>query len=309
MKTSAAFSPAGISSFFEICDVTSGRRRISDPKKIGARGGGFALDAGVFTEVSVAESAERNVQILINGKPSPEAKTTKTVVEMLSEKSAEAYNITVSHEVAVPIGAGFGTSAGGALGTSLALSKLLGINLTMLHLGQIAHEAEVKNHTGLGTVGPLTLGGCCITVEPGAPGYSLIDRLPTLPSHMIVTGFIKPIPTKEALASPKLRERVNTVGHQTLDKILADPSLPNFLSASKEFAIKTGFASEKVLKLFKSAEKAGAIGAAQNMVGEAVHVLTTADNAKRIVDAFEKVLPSSDIFTAKIDVKGARLLR
>lgn len=267
------------------------------------------MDLGVLTEVSVSESTERKVQILINGRPSPEAETTKTVVEMLSERSAGAYNVTVSHEVAVPIGAGFGTSAGGALGTALALSKLLGINLTMLHLGQIAHDAEVKNHTGLGTVGPLTLGGCCITIEPGAPGYSLIDRLPTLPSHRMVIGFIKPIPTKEVLASPKMRERVNAVGHQTLDKILADPSLENFLSASREFAIKTGFASKKVLKLFESAEKADAIGVAQNMVGEAVHALTTVSNAKKIAEAFNKVLPSKNILTAKIDAQGARLLR
>lgn len=307
-RTARAFSPAGISSFFEICDVNADGKFISDPKKIGSRGGGFAIEMGVLTEVSIVESRKHRIQIFINGKPAPEAKTTRTVVEMLLEKSLDAYNVTVSHEVAVPIGAGFGTSAGGALGTALALSKLLEINLTMLQIGQIAHIAEVRNYTGLGTVGPLTLGGCCITVEPGALGYSLIDRLPISPSHRIITGFHKPILTKEVLSSPEMRRQVNIAGRQTLDRILADPSLQNFLSSSKEFAIKTGFASRKVLKLFEIAEKAGAIGVAQNMVGEAVHSLTTVEKAQRIVEAFKRVLPPKNILMARIDFQGARLL-
>lgn len=307
-KRRRAFCPAGISSFFEICDVTADGKPILNPNKVGARGGGFAMEIGVLTEVTVEESRKRGIQVFINGARAPEAKTTKTVVETLLEKSPDAYDVTVRHTVDVPIGAGFGTSAAGALGAALALSKLLEVNLTMLQVGRIAHVAEVKNRTGLGTVGPLLFGGCCITVEPGAPGYSLIDRLPTLPSHVIVTGFHKSIPTKEVLASPRMRKRVNRAGRQTLKRILADPSLQNFLSASKEFAVETGFASAKVLKLFEAAEKAGVVGVAQNMVGEAVHALTTAENAEKVADAFGKLLPSKNVFSARIDVQGVRLL-
>jgi hypothetical protein len=61
--------------------------------------------------------------------------------------------------------------------------------------------------------------------------------------------------------------------------------------------------------LVKLAEKAGAIGAAQNMVGEAVHALTHEENAGNIAEAFKQVLPNEKILAAKIDFQGARLVR
>jgi len=308
LKWARAFSPAGISSFFEICDKTPDGRPISDLERVGARGGGFAIDKGVLTEVSVTESEKNFIKVFINGKLSPEAQTTKTVVEALLEKVEEKFSVSVRHRVEVPIGAGFGSSAGGALGTAFALSRVLNINLTYHQLGRIAHVAEVKCRTGLGTVGPLMLGGCVVTVEPGAPGYALIDRIPITPEHRIVAGVFKPIPTKEVLASPQRIKMVNMWGRETLNKILTEPSLENFLRTSKEFAIKTDFATDRVQKLMELAEKAGAIGAAQNMVGEAVHALVTSDNVDSVAQVFKKVLPQESILIAKIDLQGARWL-
>jgi pantoate kinase len=75
-----------------------------------------------------------------------------------------------------------------------------------------------------------------------------------------------------------------------------------------DFAIQTGFMTERLQTLAKLARKAGAIGAAQNMVGEAIHVLATSENADRVVQAFKQVLPQNSILTAKIDHSGARLI-
>jgi len=304
-----AFCPAGISSFFEICDRDPSGVLIRDPERIGARGGGFVINKGILTEVNIVEAKEKRVQVFINGKPSPEAETTKTVVDILLEKVGGVYDVKVSHRVEVPIGAGFGSSAAGALGTALALSKALSINLTYNQMGRIAHVAEVKCRTGLGTVGPLMLGGCIVTVEPGAPGYALIDRIPVSSDHRIVVGFYRPVSTKEVLSSQEKRMVINEWGRRTVDKILADPSLENFMHASKEFAMQTGFMSDRVRRLILAAEKAGAIGAAQNMVGEAVHALVTVDKAEKVVEAFERLLPHEKIFVARIDLQGARLLR
>jgi len=308
-KKAKAFCPAGITSFFEICDKTADGKTISDEERIGARGGGFVLEKGVLTEVNVTESKKLFLEVYINDKPAPYAETTKTVAEMLLEKINEQYEITIRHKVVVPIGAGFGSSGAGALSTALALSKALDISLTILQAGKIAHVAEVRCRTGLGTVGPIALGGCVITVEPGAPSHAIIDRIPTTSDHRIVTGYYRPIPTKKVLASAGIRKIVNKCGRETVDKILTHPSLENFMSASKDFARKVGFTTPLTEKLIDLAEKEGAIGAAQNMIGEAVHVLTTVDTAERIVEAFKKVLPSKNILTAKIDSQGARLLR
>jgi pantoate kinase len=307
LNKAKAFSPAGISSFFEICDRASDGTLITDLSRIGARGGGFALDKGVSTEVSLAEAKENQIDVFINESLCREADTTKTVVETLLGKVPETLHVAVRHRVEVPIGAGFGTSAAGALGTALAFSKVLGLNLTYNQLGRIAHVAEVKCRTGLGTVGPLMCGGCGLTLEPGAPGYSILDQIPVSPDHRIVAGTFKSYPTKEMLSSQEKRGIINEWGRKTLKRILADPSLKNFMKVCKEFAVGTGFVTERVQKLMEVAEKAGAIGAAQNMVGEALHALVPADRVEDVYGAFKKVLPEEKIIIANIDFQGARI--
>ncbi len=116
----------------------------------------------------------------------------------------------------MPIGSGFGTSAAGALGAALAMSKALELNITYNDLGRIAHAAEVRCKTGLGTVGPIMLGGCILSVEPGAPGKSIIDRIPTTEDHIIIAGYYGPIPTKSVLSSPEKRATINKWGKITL---------------------------------------------------------------------------------------------
>jgi len=307
-KRARAFSPAGISSFFEICDRTPDGNLLSDPEHIGARGGGFVISKGVLTEVSLVEAKENQIRVFINGKLWPKAETTRTVVEILSKKVPETHHVTVRHRVKVPIGAGFGSSAAGALGTALALSKALDLNITYNELGRIAHVAEVNCQTGLGTVGPLMLGGCILTTEPGAPGYASIDRIPVSHNHRIVAGTYRRLPTKEILSSQEKRRIINEWGRRTLHKILADPSLENFMRTCKEFAIKTGLVTSRVRKLMELAESNGAIGAAQNMVGEAVHAVVTEDKVENVVQAFKKAVPSEKIITARIDLQGARRL-
>lgn len=308
MKSAKAFSPSGISSFFEICDTETDGSPISDLERIGARGGGFGIQKGVMTQVDVSKAENDSIHVFINGKDAPEAETTKTVVQMLLSKVSGTYNVVVKHRVDIPIGAGFGSSAAGALTTALALSKALSLNLTYNQIGRLAHVAEVKCKTGLGTVGPLMLGGCILTIEPGAPGIAIIDRIPISTDYVIVAGVFGPIPTKEVLASPEKRLAVNKWGKKTLEKILSEPSLENFLACCCDFAEKTGFMTERVRTLIRLAEGAGAIGAAQNMVGEAVHALTTLENAENVVQAFKQVLPQEKILVAHVDIQGARLI-
>ena len=307
-RKAKAFCPAGISGFFQICDKEPDGKPITDLERIGARGGGFALKKGVFTEVNIVEQKQKSVNVFLNGKLAPEFETTRTVVEMLLERVSEPYSVAVKHSVEVPIGAGFGSSAAGALGVALALSKALNINFTHNQIGRIAHVAEVKCKTGLGTVGGLMLGGCVIIVEPGAPNHAVIDRIPISPNYQIVAGVYKPQLTSEFLKSTKKRAIVNEMGQKTLDKILADPSLEGFLHACREFAEKTGLATQRIRKLMNTAEKAGSVGVAQNMLGEAVHALVEEDKVKNVVKAFERFLSREKIVVSEISLQGAQLI-
>ena len=72
------------------------------------------------------------------------------------------------------------------------------------------------------------------------------------------------------------------------------------MSASKDFARKVGFTTPLTEKLIDLAEKEGAIGAAQNMIGEAVHALTTNENVEKIYEIFAKYLHKEKIIVSLV---------
>jgi pantoate kinase len=308
VKTAKAFAPAAISSFFEIYD-TEGGKPIVDLERVGARGGGFGLEKGVLTEVNIEEAKTSGIYVAINGKKAPQAQTTKAMVDALVGNFERPCVVTVNHKIQVPIGTGFGTSAGGALTTGLALKEALDLPLTYNQIGKIAHVAEIRCQTGLGTVSSLTsTGGCVLVLEPGAPGTCKIDRIPLAPDYMVVAGFFQSNMPKTVLTDPERRQIINRHGKKTLEAIIAEPTLENFLERCWEFSKNAGFATERVRQLVSLANKVGAVGAAQNMIGEAVHAVVRAENASKLAEAFKSVLPSENVILSGIDFQGARLI-
>ncbi len=307
-KSAVAFAPAGLSSFFEICTKSTSGKLIEDLERVGARGGGFGLKRGITTKITASPSSENRIVVSINGRLAPEAETTVNLLQMLLAKSKENFEVVAEHVVDVPIGCGFGTSAGGALTAGLALKEALSLPLTYNEIGRAAHVAEVRCQTGLGTVGALMLGGCILTVEPGAPGICVIDRLPLRPDYVVVAGVVSSTSTKNVLSSPEKQRQVNRFGRTTMEKILAEPSIESFLDCCWCFAQDAGFATPKVRQLVHLAEGAGAVGAAQNMVGEAVHAVVLEENASEVEEAFKQVLPKENVLVSKIDFQGARLV-
>jgi pantoate kinase len=307
-KTARAFAPAAISSFFEIHDTEAGKP-IADLERVGARGGGFGIEKGVSTEVTVRESNKSSVNVFINSDCAEEARTTKKVIDQLLIGVTEKYEITVDHKIEVPIGSGFGTSAGGALTAGLALKNALDLPLTYNQIGKIAHIAEIECGTGLGTVSSLTFtGGCVLVVEPGAPGICQLDRIPITPDYMVVAGFFASHLPKYVLRDSERKKVINRFGKETMEAILGKPTLANFLDRCWEFSENAGFATPNVRRLIKLAKTAGAVGASQNMLGEAVHALVLEENAQAVAEAFKEVLPSEKVLLSKIDFQGARLI-
>jgi pantoate kinase len=310
LRKAKAFAPAAISSFFKIHD-TQDDKPIADLEKVGAIGGGFGLEKGVTTTLYAEESSKNSIKIFINSKLALEAKTTRRVIETLLNQTTKKYEVTVEHQIEVPIGTGFGTSAGGALTAGLALKDALKLPLTYNQIGKIAHVTEIQCQTGLGTVSSLTFsGGCVIVVEPGAPGICQIDRIPITPDYLVVAGFFKSnILNKTILSLPVKRKEISRYGEKTLEAILSEPSLENFLECCWEFSQKAGFATENTRQLVALAKKAGAVGAAQNMIGEAVHAIVHEENANSVAEAFKQTLPSQQVIVSKIDFQGARLVK
>ena len=215
----------------------------------------------------------------------------------------------LSHKIEVPIGSGFGTSAGGALTAGLALKNALDLPLTYNQIGKIAHIAEIECGTGLGTVSSLTFtGGCVLVVEPGAPGICQLDRIPITPDYMVVAGFFASHLPKYVLRDSERKKVINRFGKETMEAILGKPTLANFLDRCWEFSENAGFATPNVRRLIRLAKTAGAVGASQNMLGEAVHALVLEEKAQAVAEAFKEVLPSEKVLVSKIDFQGARLI-
>ncbi|MGC8849012.1 MAG: hypothetical protein ACP5QI_00880 [Candidatus Bathyarchaeia archaeon] len=283
----SAYSPAGISSFF----------RIHGPMEnpTGATGGGFTITRGVRTTVTVKTSPIRRVTVSYNGVPARAggAVASLRVAGVLLERAFHTpVEVSVEHIIDPPVAAGFGTSAASALSLALALSEALGLKLTLREAAEIAHTAEVESRTGLGTVAALTVGGCVVTFKPGPPGECRILRIPLHPDLRIVAAYFRSKPTNMILKERGLERRVNRFGDEALRRVLSDPRAETLLSASRDFAVKTGFATGRVIRALEVAEAAGALGGAQNMLGEAIHVVAYRDDVNHIIEALtEKVKP------------------
>ena len=308
MRETSAFSPAGISSFFEIVDRRPNGRPFKDLSYAGARGGGFVISRGVLTHVRLKRVDRSRISVRINNRAASHAKTTIAAVARLLQISGEKYEAIIEHDVDVPIGAGYGASAAGSLSAALAFSEAADLGLSVNEVGRVVHGAEIANGTGLGTVGPILTGGFILTRKSGGPGIAVIDRLPISQRLKVVSACLGPISTKKALRSKDLRRKVNALGRETFRSIVTDLRPENFMRASKKFAYGLGLMSPQTAQLIELMETAGAIGATQNMLGQAVHAIADEDVARRILLAVKRRFPKAQAFLSSLDFAGARLL-
>jgi pantoate kinase len=309
LQVSKVFSPAGISSFFEVCDHDTAGNPITDPARIGARGGGFAIARGVTAQVTIGKRERARIDIRINSRPAPDAQTTRSALEQLVNAGGFSGSIIVDIEVKVPIAAGFGTSAAGTLASCLALSDAADLPVSFNDLGRITHISEVLNRTGLGTTSALLCGGFVLVNEPGAPGIGLVDRLRFPEDHSVICAYLGPIQTRAALAKRVSDSRDIAAARATLDAIHKDPSLTTFLRESRKFGEQAGFETPRITRLISTMLIAGATGAAQNMIGEAVHGVVSDSRAAKVVKAVRRAFPDARVFTSPIDQQGVRLLK
>ena len=114
------FVPAHITGFFEIIGN-------ENPLLKGSRGAGIALDTGVITETTLKEGSG-NIDIKLNNKRNVKNTISPRAINIIREQyeiDLSDYDISINHQTSLPISAGFGTSAGFALGISYTLPKLL----------------------------------------------------------------------------------------------------------------------------------------------------------------------------------------
>jgi pantoate kinase len=218
------------------------------------------------------------------------------------------HRILVAHRVDIPIGQGFGSSGAGALSLALALNEVFKLNLTRLEAAQIAHIAEVKCRTGLGTVIGETFGGLEIRLKPGAPGVGEIRRIPISRDFVVACLYSRPISTKRVLTSNVYRQRVNEIGGKLTAELAAHPAPTKFMELSRRFAEHLGLISNRLRRILDETDKAG-LTFSMAMLGESLFALVKRDQVTEIRNIFnKKPVLCSNMVMMEIDRKGARLL-
>jgi len=298
-----AFCPSHITGFFEICDESD------EPLKRGSRGAGISIKMGVTTEVTVEESTSPKIETTINNKVSLAPVTKSVVNHMLNLKGDTGeLRVAVSHDSQVPVGCGLGSSGAGAWGTALALNHLLKLNLTHDKVGQVAHQAEVENKTGLGTVAGQQKGGIEIRTEPGAPGIGHVDQVPFNPSLRVVFSSMGPISTSSMLSNLKMRARINEFGGRLVQQFVNNASPRELMRLSRRFSEQTQLQSKNLQTGLKLLDEHGFCSSSMALFGETIFSLVWADEAEDVLKVLKKWNMQGGTFSAEIDAIGARLV-
>jgi pantoate kinase len=302
------YVPCAVSSFFEIHDTEADGTRIANELRIGARGGGFIIKKGNTTQAFISKLASDVV--FINGRPSPNARTSLKVLELM-RNDHDIPPVRITHQILPPIGSGFGTSGAGAIGTTIAVSDLLGLNLTLSQASDYAHRAEIQSVTGLGTVISLISGSGAIglVTEPGSFSVGRVDSLlKDYSEYSLICASFRPIEKSTVLLDEEKRVKVNEFGREVLNQVLRERTPESLLHGSRIFAEKTGIAPTDLLKLADDAKKFGAAGATQNMIGNAIHCLVSKSRRKSFLASFGKIVSRRQLFESDLSQSGPRIL-
>ena len=263
VRTGNAFSPCQITGFFRIRDASQ------DPLKIGSTGAGVNLQHGVTTLVRISPASRTKLAISFNGKPLARPVVSQEVVAEHLGSSSEILRVTVSHRSILPMGCGYGTSGAGALSLSLALNEALGSNLSHVEAAQIAHRAEVKHRTGLGTVTSAFYGGLVIRTRPGAPGFAQVKRIVPSSSMRVVSGAFGPISTARVLSNTGLKKRINLCSKGLVSLQVKDPETGTFVRLSRRFADCLGLISPRLREAISRMQRRR-IKSSMMMIGESL---------------------------------------
>ncbi|MEM2119853.1 MAG: pantoate kinase [Archaeoglobaceae archaeon] len=240
----------------------------SDPKDSGSYGVSFTIDRGVYATLSNS--------LRFNGK---EIKF-PTVEFVLKKLKIPGVDLRTS----LPLGCGFGLSGACAVATAFLSDKPAVENF------DVAHEAEVVNLTGLGTVVTQAFSGLVIRKSATCPSKAIVERFAwNFEFDFLSLGQIS---TKEVLSGN--RSKISEIGKKWIKEFMRFPSLENLFRTSRGFAEETGLI-EPVRDVVEAVESQGGL-ATMAMLGKTVFAYR----------GYEALKEFGEPFRARIDCCGVR---
>jgi pantoate kinase len=307
-RTALAFAPAVISNFFAVHTETLSKTP-PDFSHAGATGGGFTLSKGVYSNAWIVRSSSRAISVAVNGNANYPADTSIKAVDLLLEAArAPPLLVQLVQTVEVPIKAGFGSSSASALSAVMAVASALDLPFTKEEVAAFAHQAEIVRHTGLGTVSSTyNFSGAAIIVKAGGPGIAKVRRVTVDPGLRVVTAFLSPKKKGGRLGSQRMRNKVNRLGEAALARA-SDRKLESLLDAGHEFAQGLGLMTQAVRTLVATSLRKGAIGASQNMLGNAMHAIVHERDVEKVSSAIRSASKAAKVDSFRIGGRTARVL-
>lgn len=304
MRKVTAFSPSHITGIFVVKD------NCKNPMLTGSLGAGVSLKKGVYTSVKVEKNHRWNVETYMNGRMVSN-KNVAVSLTTLKEffKLASPHKVLIKHNIEVPVGSGYGVSGACALSLSLALNEALNVGLSRLEAAQIAHLAEIKCKTGLGTVLAESFGGVEIRVKAGAPSIGSVKKIENIENFKVVSLCFGKLLTKSFLINKRFRKKVNVIGGKLLKQIIKRPSIDNLMFISRKFADKLNLYTPKLRKILGLLDLQNSRPFTMNMFGEAVFILAENEEADKLVKTIQAYKNfDGQLIVSEIDKLGARLV-
>lgn len=268
-------TPLAVTSFFQYVEIDG---------KPGARGGGFIPSSRMRTVVSPG-----NGKVIINGAEEFET-TTHTALRMFQQ--GIELKVNVEHDTSpFPTATGFGTSGSGSWGAVIGASFIFGGTKDYFKLAGYAHEAEIKMKTGLGTVASISAAptGAGLLLEPGPPGKAVLQPIMfEEDKYRLIFVIFGGKKTSLLLSSHNALRRLSEAGEKALELAAKEGSLEGLLSASRLFAEHCGIVEKDLLRLCRRVEELGALGAAPNMIGNAIHVVVPIEKANEALKVLRR---------------------
>ena len=286
-----AFCPGHRTGFFAIFDEAD------ELANRGSRGAGICLDHGVEVRVNITESEEQQVRVFINGEERPALVSAEVIERLIGKKK---YSVMVESTNQLPEGQGFGMSGAAALATAFAVDQALGLRKDRAELVRIAHEVEVQNRTGLGDVGPQSVGGVVVRKSEGVPPIGELLKLKHDIREIVLCIVGDMLPTEEVLADEALRDSINHHGIQCLERMSREPTVQCLMECSHDFAVGTDIMSHEVAEAVRAAREFGL--ASMCMLGNSVFAI---GEGNELVKALRQ---HGDVIVCKVDDVGVKTL-
>ncbi|MHA1686809.1 MAG: GHMP family kinase ATP-binding protein [Candidatus Heimdallarchaeaceae archaeon] len=247
----------------------------------GSRGAGFSISRGVYTSVDFSE--DKNNHLFYNDTEISlsQAKVSHRVLDLVFQKvpsSARSdISITVQHNFEIPIGAGFGASAAGALGLAFALNTLLELNLSEKEIFGIAHSAEVLEGGGLGDIIGIFQGGWEYRVKAGSPFVGETKEMVIDHPYKIATISFGDMPTETIIKNAQWKQRINTIGNECFNRFVKNPTVTNFVKEANNFSVRTQLITKEIKNFYKKHQNAPFLYS-QIMLGNGIFLLYNKDD-------------------------------